>query len=174
MVKISAFIAQEHISSYSILSTYMIAFGTSLTCVTRVYRLHFYSRKRRLVFYIPSQLRKCPLTHAISLLLPEPCPVSDAFEVFDGHSSTGVCSFRNDLLCNRMVGIRFKAPLSTRERFQFTFGVQWPFAAAFLLCRFSLKRSFHFSIMLSCSFDIIALMHFAVAVNSKIYDAEIH
>src|SRR5882672_4874650 len=113
MVKISAFIAQEHISSYSILSTHMIAFGTSLTCVTRVYRLHFYSRKRRLVFNIASQLRKCPLTHAISLLLPEPCPVSDAFEVFDGYPSTGVCSFRNDLLCNRMVGIRFKASLNS-------------------------------------------------------------
>jgi hypothetical protein len=28
--------------------------------------------------------------------------------------------------------------------------------------------------MLSCSFDIIALMHLAVAVNGQIYDAEIH
>src|SRR5262245_58086779 len=116
----------------------MIASWTSLTCVTRVYRLHFHSGKRPLVFYIPSQLRESPLTHAISLLLPEPGPVSDAFEVFDGYSSTGVCSFRNDLLGNRMVGIRFKSPLSTRERFQFTFGVQWPFPAAFLLGRFSL------------------------------------
>src|SRR5215510_10550927 len=107
MIEISAFIAQEHISSYSILSTHMIAGRTSLTRVTRVYRLHFHAGKRRLVFYIPSQLRKCPLTHAISLLLPEPCPVSDALEVFDSHTSTGVCSFRNDLLCNRMVGIRF-------------------------------------------------------------------
>src|SRR5215510_12775025 len=131
MIEISAFIAQEHISSYSILSTHMIAGRTSLTRVTRVYRLHFHAGKRRLVFYVPSQLRKCPLTHAISLLLPEPCPVSDAFEVFDGYSSTGVCSFRNDLLCNRMVGIRFKSPLSTGESFQFTFGVQRPFAASF-------------------------------------------
>jgi hypothetical protein len=73
-----------------------------------------------------------------------------------------------------MVGIRFKAPLSARERFQFSFGVQWPKACAFLLCRFSLKRSLHFSIMLSCSFDIIALMHLAVAVNGQIYDAEIN
>src|SRR5262249_9916936 len=56
------------------------------------------------------------------------CPVSDALKVFDGYSSTGVCSFRNDLLGNCMVGIRLKAPLSTRERFQFTLGVQWPFA----------------------------------------------
>src|SRR5262245_28008331 len=116
----------------------MIAFGTSPARVTRVYRLHFYSDKRPLVFYIPSQLRESPLTHAISLLFPEPCPVSDAFEVFDGYPSTGVCSFHNDLLGNRMVGIRFKSPLSTRERFQFTFGVQWPFAASFLLGRFSL------------------------------------
>src|SRR5215475_12511162 len=114
----------------------MIAFRTSSARVSRVYRLHFHSRQRCLVFYITSQLRKCPFTHAISLLLPEPCPVSDAFEVFDGYPSTGVCSFRNDLLCNRMVGIRFKAPLSTRERFQFTFDVQWPLAAAFLLRRF--------------------------------------
>src|SRR5262247_4584676 len=151
MVKIPAFIAQEHISSYSILSTHMIAFWTSPTRITRVYRLHFHSGQRRLVFYVPSQLRECPLTHAISLLLPEPGPVSDAFEVFDGHPSTGVCSFRNDLLCNCMVGIRFKAPLSARERFQFTFGVQWPFAASFLPCRFSLKRSFHSFIMLSRS-----------------------
>src|SRR5262245_38370586 len=123
MIKIPAFITQEHISSYSILSTHMIAFGTSLTCVTRVYRLHFHSGQRPLVFYIPSQLRECPLTQAISLLLPEPCPVSDAFEVFDGYSLTGVCSFRNDLLGNGMVGIRFKSPLPTGERFQFTFGV---------------------------------------------------
>src|SRR6266542_3769733 len=98
----------------------MIAFRTSSACVPRVYWLHFHSGQRSLVFQIPSQLRKCPLTHAISLLLPEPCPVSDAFEVFDGYPSTGVCSFRNDPLCNRMVGIRFKAPLSARERFQFT------------------------------------------------------
>ncbi len=113
-------------------------------------------------------------SHAISLLLPEPCPVSDALKVFDGHPSTGVCSFRNDLLCNRMVGIRFKAPLSAGDRFQFTLGVQWPFAASFLLCRFSLKRPFHFSIMLSRSLDIIAHMHLAVAVNGQIYDAEIN
>src|SRR5882672_8945295 len=174
MIEISAFIAQEHISSYSILFTHIIAFRTSSARVTGVYRLHVHSSKRCLVFYIPPQLRKCPFTHAISLLLPEPCPVSDAFEVFDGYSSTGVCSFRNDLLCNRMVGIRFKASLSTRERFQFTFSIQWPFAASFLLSRFSLKRSFHFSIMLSCSPDIIALMHLAIAVNGQIYDAEIH
>src|SRR5262245_38705497 len=72
-----------------------------------------------------------------------------------------------------MVGIRFKASLSTRDRFQFTFGVQWPFATTFLLCRFSLKRSFHFLIMLSRSLDIIAHMHLAVAINGQIYDAEI-
>jgi hypothetical protein len=40
-----------------------------------------------------------------------------------------------------------------------------PIAAALLLCHFSLKRSFYLSIMLSCSLDIIALMHLAVAVN---------
>src|SRR5215510_3026965 len=152
----------------------MIAFWASLACVTRVYRLHFHTGKRRLVFYTPSQLRECPLTHAISLLLPEPCPASDALKVFDGYSSTGVCSFRNDLLGNRMVGIRFKSSLPTGERFQFTFGVQRPFAASFLLCRFSLKRSFHSFIMLSRSLDIIALMHLAVAINSQIYDAKIH
>src|SRR5262245_61865712 len=174
MVKIPAFIAQEHISSYSILSTHMIAFWTSPTRITRVYRLHFHSGQRRLVFYVPSQLRECPLTHAISLLLPEPCPVSDAFEVFDGHPSTGVCSFSNDLLCNRMVGVRFKASLSTGDRFQFTFGVHRPFAATFLLCRFSLKRSSHFFIMLPCSLDIIAHMHLAVTINGQIYDAEIN
>src|SRR5215510_8617629 len=174
MIEISAFIAEEHISSYSILSTHMIAFWTSPTRITRVYRLHFHSGQRRLVFYVPSQLRECPLTHAISLLLPEPCPVSDAFEVFDGHSSTGVCSFRNDLLGNRMVGIRFKASLSTGERFQFTSGVQWPFAASFLLGRLSLKRSFHFFIMLTCSLDVIAHMRLAVAINGQIYDPEIH
>src|SRR5262249_44016854 len=60
------------------------------------------------------------------------------------------------------------------ERFQFTFGVQWPFAASFLLCRFSLKRSFHFFIMLPRSFDIIALMHLAVAINGQINNAEIN
>src|SRR5262249_30581440 len=152
----------------------MIAFRTSSARVTRVYRLHFHSGERRLVFYIPSQLRKCPLTHAIPLLLPVPCPVSDAFKVFDGYPSTGVCSLRNDLLCNRMVGIRFKASLPTRERFQFTFGVQRPFAASFLLCRFSLKRSLHLYIMPACSLDIISLMHLAVAVNREIDDAEIH
>src|SRR5215470_15876672 len=173
MIEIPAFIAEEHISSYSILFTHMIAFWASLTRVTRVYQLHFHTGKRRLVFDIPSQLRKCPLTHAISLLLPEPCPVSDALKVFDGYSSTGVCSFRNDLLGNCMVGIRLKAPLSTRERFQFTLGVQWPFAASFLLGRLSLKRSFHFFIMLSRSLDIIAHMHLAVAINGQIYDAEI-
>src|SRR5215475_16013051 len=152
----------------------MIAFRTSSARVSRVYRLHFHSGQRCLVFYIPPQLRECPLTHAISLLLPEPCPVSDAFKVFDGHSSPGVCSFRNDPLCNPMVGIRFKSSLSTRDSFQFTFGVQWPNACAFLLCRFSLKRSFHFSIVHSCSFYIIAHMRLAVAVNGEIYDAEIH
>src|SRR5262245_41664069 len=152
----------------------MIAFRTSLARVTRVYWLHFHSGQRRLVFNIASQLRKCPLTHAISLLLPEPYPASDAFKVFDGHSSSGVCSFRNDPLCNPMVGIRFKSSLSTGERFQFSFSVQWPKACSFLLCRFSLKRSFHFFIMLSCSFHIISLMRLAVAVNCEIYDAEIH
>src|SRR5215470_13717018 len=152
----------------------MIAFRTSSARVTRVYRLHFHSGQRSLVFYIPSQLRKGPFTHAISLFLPEPYPVSDAFEVFDGYSSSGVCSFGNDLLCNRMVGIRLKSSLSTRERFQFTFGVQRPNACAFLPGRFSLKRSFHFFIMLSRSFDIIPLAHLAVAVNGQIYHAEIH
>jgi hypothetical protein len=152
----------------------MIAFWTSLARVTRVYRLHFHTGQRRLVFNIPSQLRKCPLTHAISLLFPEPCPVSDALKVFDGHPSTGVCSFRNDLLCNRMVGIRFKSSLSTGERFQFTSGVQWPFAASFLLCRFSLKPAFHSFIMLSRSLDIVALMHLTVAINGQIYNSEIH
>src|SRR5215467_11306459 len=152
----------------------MIAFRTSPARVSRVYRLHFHSSQRSLVFYIASQLRKCPLTHAISLLLPEPGPVSDAFEVFDGYPSTGVCSFGNDLLCNRVVGIRFKAPLSTGEGFQFTFGVQRPFSAALLPCHFSLKRSFHFSIMLSRLFDIISLMRLAVTINGEIDDAEIH
>src|SRR5215475_3315959 len=174
MIEIPAFIAQEHISSYSILFAHMIAFWTSSARVTGVYRLHFHSGQRSLVFYIPPQLRKCPFTHAISLLLPEPGPVSDAFKVFDGYSSTGVCSFRNDLLCNRMVGIRFKSSLSTRERFQFTSGVQWPFAASFLLGRLSLKRSFHFFIMLSRSLDVIAHMRLAVAINGQIYNAEIH
>src|SRR5215813_11544906 len=152
----------------------MIAFWASLARVTRIYRLHFYTGKRRLVFNTPSQLRKCPLTHAISLLLPEPCPVSDALKIFDGYSSTGVCSFCNDLLCNRMVGIRFKSSLSTRERFQFTFDVQWPKACSFLLGRLSLKRSFHFFIMLSRSLDLIAHMHLAVAINGQIYHAEIN
>jgi hypothetical protein len=73
-----------------------------------------------------------------------------------------------------MVGIRFKSSLSSGDRFQFTFGVQWPFAASFLPGRFSLQRSFHFFIMLSCSLDIIAHMHPAVAINGQIYDAEIH
>jgi hypothetical protein len=91
----------------------MIAFRTSSARVARIYWLHFHSGQRRLVFYVSSQLRKCPLTHAISLLLPEPYPVSDAFEVFDGYPSTSVCSFGNNLLGNRVVGIRFKAPLST-------------------------------------------------------------
>jgi len=72
-----------------------------------------------------------------------------------------------------MVGIRFKSSLSSGDRFQFTFGVQWPFAPSFLFCRFSLKRSFHFFIVLSCSLDIIAQMHLAVTVDSEIYDAEI-
>src|SRR5262245_66553836 len=125
----------------------MIAFRTSLARVTRVYWLHFHSGQRRLVFNIASQLRKCPLTHAISLLLPEPCPVSDAFKVFDGYSSTGVCSFGNDLLCNLMVGIRFKSPLSNGERFQFTFGVQWLFDATFLLGWFSLMSSSRLSLI---------------------------
>src|SRR5262245_21103965 len=174
MIEIPAFIAEEHISSYSILFTHMIAFRTSPARVTRVYSLHFHSGQRRLVLDISPQLRKSPLTHPISLLLPEPCPVSDAFKVFDGHSSSGVCSFRNDPLCNPMVCIRFKSSLSTRESFQFSFGVQWPKACAFLLCRFSLKRSFHFFIMLSCSFYIIAQMRLAVAVNGEIYHAEIH
>src|SRR5215470_4906357 len=142
----------------------MIAFRTSSASVSRGYWLHFHSRQRCLVFYILSQLRKCPLTHAISLFLPEPYPVSDAFEVFDGYSSSVVCSFGHDLLGDRMVGIRLKSSLSTRERFQFTLGVQRPKACSFLPGRFSLKRSFHFSIMLSRSFDIIALMHLAVAV----------
>src|SRR5262245_56435622 len=124
----------------------MIAFRTPLARVTRVYWLHFHSRQRSLVLDISSQLRECPLTHAISLPPPEPCPVSDAFKVFDGHSSSGVCSFSNDPFCNRMVGIRFKSSLSNRDSFQFSFGVQWPNACSFLLCRFSLKRSFHFSI----------------------------
>jgi hypothetical protein len=44
--------------------------------------------------------------------------------------------------------------------------------AAFLFCRFSLKRSFHFFILFSCSLDIIAHMHLAVAINSEIYDME--
>src|SRR5215471_3677286 len=152
----------------------MIAFRTSPARVSRVYWLHFHSRQRSLVFYIPSQLRECPLTHAISLLLPVPFPVSDAFEVFDGYSSAGVCSFGNDLLGNRVVGIRFKAPLSTRERFQFTLGVQRPKACSFLHSRFSLKRSFHFSIMLPCSLDIITHMHLTVAVYREIDDSEIH
>src|SRR5262245_64711314 len=86
MFKIPAFIAEEHISSYSILSAHMIASWTSLTRVTRVYKLHFHSGQRSLVLDISSQLRECPLTHAISLFLPEPGPVSDAFKVFDGHS----------------------------------------------------------------------------------------
>jgi hypothetical protein len=73
-----------------------------------------------------------------------------------------------------MIGIRFKSSLSTRELSQFTFGVQRPFACSFLLRRFSLKRSFHFSIMLSCSFYIIALMHLAVTINGEIDDSEIH
>src|SRR5262245_65370952 len=73
-----------------------------------------------------------------------------------------------------MVGIRFKSSLSTGESFQFTFGVQRPFSAALLPCHFSLKRSFHFSIMLSCSFDIIALMRLAVTINGEIDHAEIH
>src|SRR5262252_5787620 len=98
MIEITAFIAQEHISSYSILFTHMIAFWASLARVSRVYRLHFHTGKRRLVFNVVAQLRKCPLTHAISLLLPEPCPVSDAFKVLEGYPSTGVCSFRNNLL----------------------------------------------------------------------------
>src|SRR5262249_25914848 len=174
MIEIPAFIAEEHISSYSILSTHMIAFWTSLTRVTRVYRLHFHSGKRRLVFNVASQLGECPLTHAISLPLPEPCPVSDAFKVFDGHPSTGVCSFRNDLLGNRMVGIRFNSSLSTGDRFQFTSAVKWPFAASFLLCRLSLKRFFHFFIMLSRLFDVIAHMRLAVAINGQIYHAEIN
>src|SRR5262252_2463583 len=113
MIEISAFSAQEHISSYSILFAHMIAFRTSSARVARVYRLRFHSGERRLVFYIPPQLRKCPLTHAISLLLPEPGPVSDTFKVLDGYPSTGVCSFCNNLLCNRMVGIRLKSSLST-------------------------------------------------------------
>src|SRR5262245_49607914 len=152
----------------------MIAFWTSSTRVARVYRLHFHSGERRLVFYIHSQLRKCPLTHAILLLPPEPYLVSDALKVFDGYPSTGVCSFRNNLLCNRMVGIRFKSSLSTRDRFQFTFGVQRLFAVTFLPGRFSLKRSLHLYIMLSRSLDIIALMNLAVAINGQIYRAEIH
>jgi len=73
-----------------------------------------------------------------------------------------------------MVGIRLKSSLSTRERFQFTLGVQRPKACSFLPGRFSLKQSFHFSIMLSRSFDIIALMHLAVAVYREIDDSEIH
>src|SRR5499427_3618163 len=174
MIEISAFSAQEHISSYSILFAHMIAFRTSSARVARVYRLRFHSGERRLVFYIPPQLRKCPLTHAISLLLPEPGPVSDTFKVLDGYPSTGVCSFCNNLLCNRMVGIRLKSSLSTGERFQFTFGVQRPFAVTFLPGRFSLKRSLHLYIMLSRSLDIIALMHLAVAINGQIYNAEIH
>ena len=72
MIKIPAFIAQEHISSYSILFTHMIAFWASLARVSRVYRLRFDTGKRRLVFNVVAQLRKCPFTHAVSLLLPEP------------------------------------------------------------------------------------------------------
>src|SRR5262245_21312734 len=73
-----------------------------------------------------------------------------------------------------MVGIRFKSPLPAGDRFQFTSGVQWPFSASFLPGRFSLKRSFYFFIMLSCSLDIIAHMHLAVAINGQIYDSEIY
>src|SRR5262245_2612516 len=124
MIEIPAFIAQEHFSSYSILFTHMIAFRTFPARVTSVHSLHFHSGQRSLVLDISSQLRKCPLTHAISLLLPEPCPVSDAFKVFDGYPSTSVCSFRNNLLRNRMISIHFKSSLSTKDSFQFTFNVQ--------------------------------------------------
>jgi len=83
-------------------------------------------------------------------------------------------AFQSDLLGTRMVGIGLKASLSTGERFQVTLGVQGPVAASLLLGRFSRQRSFPLFRLLSCSLDLIAQRHFAVAINGQSYDAEIH
>jgi hypothetical protein len=69
MIEISAFIAEEHISSYSILFTHMFAFWASLARITMVYLLHFHTGQRRLV-----SLRLCRI-EPVFVILPQLSPV---------------------------------------------------------------------------------------------------
>jgi hypothetical protein len=90
-----------------------------------------------LVFDKGAKLVESPSAHLRPLLLAKPCPVADALEIFQGHSTSGVFSLGNERFRNDVVDILAKARFAPCKEFELAPDVLRAQAAPFAArCRF--------------------------------------
>jgi hypothetical protein len=95
----------------------------------------------------------------------------DARQLFDIDAATGVCGLLNDLLRDAVIGVRLKSTLTTGKISQLAPDILGSSTESFPLCRFLLKGAAGLSIALSCIFDLITRVGFAVAVGGDVDNA---
>lgn len=96
---------------------------------------------------------------------PNPYPVTDTIEIFNGDSTTGALRFLHDALTDHVINIRLKASLFARELPKLALGRPGAFALEITATMFVLSAIF---------LDLITRKHFAVAVRCDVDDAEIN
>jgi len=126
-----------------------------------------------LVFNESPEFGERPFRHPISLSLPEPCPLADARQLFDGDAAIRVCGLLNDLFRDAVIGVRLKSTLTTREIFQLAPDTFRSSTGSFPLSRFLLKGTAGPSIVLPDVFDLVACVDLAVAVGGDVDNAKI-
>ncbi len=99
-------------------SSHMATDITALAGVLRIDTHHGDTYELGLVLDKEAQLRKGPAGHSGALRLPEPRPLADILEIFQGNATVGALGCRNERLTNAMVGISTKPGFSPCGTFQ--------------------------------------------------------
>jgi hypothetical protein len=168
MIEMTTLAAQKDSTNKTIAFVYMPAFRARPARVSRIDCDDRNAGQFCLVFNESPEFGERPFRHPISLSLPEPCPLADASQLFDGDAAIRVCGLLNDLFRDAVIGVRLKSTLTTREIFQLAPDTFRSSTGSFPLSRFLLKGTAGPSIVLPDVFDLVACVDLAVAVGGDV------
>jgi hypothetical protein len=119
--------ALESVSGRTIARVDAATLRTGTARIARIDRDQRYASQRRFVGQKGPQLGKCPVVVRMALRLANRCPVTDACQVFDGNTASGVFSLPYDNLADPMVQGGCKPSLFPAPRAQQALGRLGPF-----------------------------------------------
>ena len=144
---------------------YVSTLGARPTRVARVHSLKGHPRQSSLVGKERSQLEERPGMQHAPLSFSYGYPSSDAREVLDGDSATGVFSFADYCLTDHVVGVGMEVCLPSSELAQMPFGA---------LGARPLKSCSELGVPTTRGKHSFARMRQTVRINGEVSDAQVH